>query len=237
MSEMVTTLSEDSNNKFLILHFSILVVKMFYLYSLVTETLLGGLFVGRNVLRVISCTFQTRLSQDVTSAWSPAGIPGSDWLPARVTWSAEPMMAQHATTVSLSVCTLLGIHPTLNWGYAKCQLKFSLNNLVRLYTAFKIFLFPCQFPESIEKYSSWQQLSRESDVRMNEGRVSSSLLISSDNISMFGSCKILLTRHHRRPRRPHQSASQPSTHCSPVLAPGRPQSVSSQSTLLTSLII
>ena len=49
MSEMVTTLSEDSNNKFLILHFSILVVKMFYLYSLVTETLLGGLFVGRNV--------------------------------------------------------------------------------------------------------------------------------------------------------------------------------------------
>ena len=68
MSEMVTTLSEYSNNNFHILHFIILVVKMFYLYSLVTETLLGGLFVGRNVLRVISCTFQTRLSQDVTSA-------------------------------------------------------------------------------------------------------------------------------------------------------------------------
>ena len=51
MSEMVTTLSEDSKYNFLILHFIIL-VKMFYLYSLVTEILLsqlGGLFVGRNV--------------------------------------------------------------------------------------------------------------------------------------------------------------------------------------------
>ena len=142
--------------------------------------------------RVHSRTFQTRLSRDVTSAWTPAGIPGSDWLLARVTWSDRPMGRLHPHN-SETVCVytaLLSIHPTLSIGYAKCQLKFSSNNLLRLFTAFKIFLFPCQFPESIEKYSNWQQLSLESDVRMNESRVSSSsILINFSNISVFRSCK------------------------------------------------
>ena len=133
------------------------------------------------------------------------------------------------TTVRLSVCTLLSIHPTLSIGYAKCQLKFSSNNLLRLFTAFKIFLFPCQFPESIEKYSNWQQLSLESDVRMNESRVSSSssILINFSNISVFRSCKnivdILVSTGCASP-----SVTFSAKHCSywqlPGLNPSPPQS-------------